>query len=105
MNGAESESDGICPFCGKRYLAEFDGKDFEYCPNCNTEKKRLEAENKEQKALIDKLCSQEPCPKCGYGVTGACYGCEIKRLKKIINCAGGSPPPGNLQFTDILLPL
>lgn len=28
------------------------------------------------------LCNQEPCPKCGYGVTGACYGCEIKRLKE-----------------------
>lgn len=34
-----------------------------------------------QKELLDRVCSQEPCPKCGYGVTGACYGCEIKRLK------------------------
>ncbi len=43
--------------------------------------KQLEAKNKEQKELIDQLCSQEPCPKCGYGVTGACYGCIIKELE------------------------
>ena len=43
--------------------------------------KKIETDNKEKQELIDRLCSQEPCPKCGYGVTGACYGCEIKRLK------------------------
>jgi len=40
--------------------------------------------------LIDEnelLCSQEPCPKCGYGVTGACYGCEIKRLQNQLDNA------------------
>jgi len=30
---------------------------------------------------------------------------ENEKLKRIINMAGGSPPPGILQFTDILLPL
>lgn len=41
----------------------------------------LQAELAEKQELIDQLCSQEPCPKCGYGVTGACYGCEIKQLQ------------------------
>ncbi len=45
------------------------------------EYEQLQTENKEKQELIDRLCSQEPCPKCGYGVTGACYGCEIKRLQ------------------------
>ena len=43
--------------------------------------KKLEAELAAAQEDIKLLCSQEPCPKCGYGVTGACYGCEIKRLK------------------------
>ena len=30
---------------------------------------------------------------------------ENDKLKRIINTAGGSPPPANLQFTDMLLPL
>lgn len=52
------------------------------CPICLFEERdRLQAENKKQKELIDQLCSQEPCPKCGYGVTSACYGCEIKQLQ------------------------
>ncbi len=41
----------------------------------------LQAENKEKQGLIDRLCSQKPCPKCGYGITGACYGCEITKLQ------------------------
>ncbi len=42
---------------------------------------QLQAENKEKQELIDQLCSQEPCPNCDYGVTGACYGCVIKQLQ------------------------
>ena len=42
---------------------------------------QLRSENEEKQLLIDRLCSQEACPKCGYGVTGACYDCEIKRLQ------------------------
>jgi len=41
--------------------------------------------------VLDCLCSQEPCPKCGYGVTAACYGCalkaalaEIERLRELV---------------------
>jgi len=43
----------------------------------NTLCDKLDAKDEE----IRLLCSQEPCPKCGYGVTGACYGCEIKQLQ------------------------
>ena len=42
MNGAESVSGGFCKFCGKECLTEYEGKHFEYCPRCRTEKQRLE---------------------------------------------------------------
>lgn len=48
---------------------------------CSKRESELEAENKDKQELIDELCSQKPCPKCGYGVTGQCYGCIIKQLK------------------------
>ena len=47
----------------------------------NDQVKQLQAELVEKQELIDLLYSEEPCPKCGYGVTGQCYGCVIKRLK------------------------
>ena len=42
---------------------------------------QLRIENEKKQETIDDLCSQEPCPKCGYGVTGQCYGCVIKKLR------------------------
>lgn len=39
---------------------------------------RLERELVEARAQIKALTSWEPCPKCGYGVTGECYGCKLK---------------------------
>ncbi len=55
------------------------------CPACGNEVfqtiKQLQAKNKEKQELIDELCSQEPCPKCGCGVTGQCLGCIIKQLQ------------------------
>lgn len=38
------------------------------------------AEVKRQNEIIEGLCSEEPCPRCGYGVTTDCYGCRIKAV-------------------------
>ncbi len=35
----------------------------------------------EAQAQVEALYSEEPCPKCGYGVTGACYGCALKEVQ------------------------
>jgi len=35
----------------------------------------------EAEAQIDALYSEEPCPKCGSGVTAECYGCKLKELE------------------------
>ena len=38
----------------------------------------------EYREELKAVYSSEPCPKCGYGITGGCYGCEIKQLKEEI---------------------
>ena len=64
------------------------------------------------------MCEAIKCIRCGavsyneYGKTpltcNSCYAQlqqQIATLERIINMAGGSPPPANLRFTDILLPI
>ena len=46
---------------------------------------KLKAENKEKQDFIDDILSQEPCPKCGFGITVLCYGCEIKKLQSSLD--------------------
>jgi len=29
-------------------------------------------------AQLDAVCSADPCPECGCGVTATCYGCALK---------------------------
>lgn len=55
-----------------------------------TESKKRANRINELEEEIKLLCSAEPCPKCGYGVTGECYGCEIKRLKNALETLIGS---------------
>ena len=55
MNGAESISHGNCKFCGKECLVEYEGKEFEYCPKCRTEKLRMEQELAASKAENERL--------------------------------------------------
>ena len=31
---------------------------------------------------LDSLYSEEPCHKCGYGITGVCYGCMAKEAQE-----------------------
>lgn len=38
-------------------------------------------ENDALKTELKELYSSKPCPKCGMGITGSCYGCEIKKLQ------------------------
>ena len=47
----------------------------------------LQAENQRLKEELKAVYSSAPCPKCGYGITGGCYGCEIKRLKEAMEHA------------------
>jgi len=85
----KAANDMKCPHCNKEVFGrghnveQFYEEPKELTPKeqLQTKIERLEKEKIEQKELIDRLCSQEPCPKCGYGVTGACYGCEIVRLQ------------------------
>lgn len=55
------------------------------CLQVEKELEQLQTENKEKQELIDDLCSQEPCEKCGFGVTGQCYGCIITQQQGRLN--------------------
>ena len=70
-----------CKKCGNKENYNF-ALNIGLCNSCiGNEVDHLRTENKEKQELIDALCSEEPCPKCGYGVTGQCYGCIIKQLR------------------------
>ena len=49
--------------------------------------KNTEADLAEAKSLLARLTSEEPCPDCGHGVTGACYGCMVKALESRLSLA------------------
>lgn len=55
MNGCDSVSHGSCKFCDREIIVEYNGKHFDYCSNCDTEKKRLVAEIEEQTKMLLKL--------------------------------------------------
>jgi len=42
---------------------------------------QLQAELEVAKDELEDLYSSAPCPKCGFGITSGCYGCEIKKLQ------------------------
>lgn len=42
---------------------------------------QAEAEIERLRGDIETLYSEDPCPKCGHGITGQCYGCLLEQAK------------------------
>ena len=43
--------------------------------------RQAECERAEAQATLDALLSEEPCQKCGMGVSSECYGCKLKQAE------------------------